>query len=102
MPAQYQATPTFKATKQQLFISSTRVLGDCKFRPVVEDMAEGLIEAKVLPGLLSWGEKITIQVEEGAITVKSECVYPLQLIDWGKNKKNVKRFFEKISEVHPI
>ena len=37
----------------------------------------------------SWGERITITPEHGSIRVVSECTFPLQVIDWGKNRKNV-------------
>lgn len=37
----------------------------------------------------SWGERITITPEYHSIRVVSECTAPLQVIDWGKNRKNV-------------
>lgn len=47
---------------------------------------------------LSWGEKININLlQNGMISVKSKCVYPLQLFDWGKNKRNVQIIFAKIN-----
>ncbi|MEY2341968.1 hypothetical protein AB4090_07635 [Acidithiobacillus sp. IBUN Pt1247-S3] len=38
--------------------------------------------------LLSWGERVTIQVNNGTITIRSECRFPLQIFDWGKNRAN--------------
>lgn len=47
--------------------------------------------------LASWGEKITVtltSVEGGTcVDVLSECAMPTQIIDWGKNQKNVEALF---------
>lgn len=42
----------------------------------------------------SWGENILIHLlpyngTQTMIDIKSECSLPTQLVDWGKNKKNV-------------
>jgi hypothetical protein len=49
----------------------------------------------------SWGEKITIRIEEISIaktfmSIHSECGMPTQIIDWGKNNQNVCNIFEYI------
>lgn len=42
----------------------------------------------------SWGENITVlRVAADRITVRSECSFPTQVFDWGRNENNVKRFF---------
>jgi len=46
----------------------------------------------------SWSEEVQIKIEVGNINIKSECTGS-QLIDWGKNRKNIddfKSIFEKI------
>ena len=47
--------------------------------------------------LASWGEKITVTVtavDSGVcVDVLSECALPTQIIDWGKNQKNVEAVF---------
>jgi hypothetical protein len=46
----------------------------------------------------SWGEKITAEVaSDGTLTVRSECLLVTQCIDWGKNSRNVKAFFDAVS-----
>lgn len=42
----------------------------------------------------SWGENISLHMSpyndtQTLIEIKSECSLPTQLVDWGKNKKNV-------------
>ncbi|RJP33108.1 MAG: hypothetical protein C4536_05170 [Actinobacteria bacterium] len=44
--------------------------------------------------LLSWGETMAINIfQDGTVQMLSKCSFPLQWFDWGKNKKNVVRFF---------
>lgn len=49
----------------------------------------------------SWGESITINVfslQQGTqISIWSECSFPTQLIDWGKNRSNVDEIFNYIA-----
>lgn len=41
----------------------------------------------------SWGETITISLtDEGTTLVESKCRWPLQIIDWGQNKRNALQF----------
>lgn len=39
--------------------------------------------------LWSWGERIILTPEQRSIRIVSQCRFPLQFIDWGKNRKNV-------------
>lgn len=46
----------------------------------------------------SWSEEVTIKIDQEIVTIKSECSGS-QFIDWGKNKKNIKRLLLKVEEV---
>lgn len=46
----------------------------------------------------SWSEEITVKMEHGIANIKSECTGN-QLIDWGKNKKNVNNLIAEIEIV---
>ncbi|HLW66856.1 MAG TPA: hypothetical protein VKS79_16195 [Gemmataceae bacterium] len=49
---------------------------------------------------ISYGEKVTIDIErDGWIRVRSECSFPLQWMDWGKNASNVRRFLNALEDV---
>ena len=38
----------------------------------------------------SWGEDITVTVgTDGTAEIMSECRFPTQILDWGKNRANV-------------
>jgi rhomboid protease GluP len=46
----------------------------------------------------SYGEEVTIKLDNGTVNIKSECTGS-QIFDWGKNKKNVETFFSYFKEV---
>jgi hypothetical protein len=71
----------------------------CRFR--IKEMSPGY--ARLYCGFSWWsyGENIKVQMAEidGAVMVDvvSSCVIPVQIEDWGKNAKNVHRFFAAIN-----
>jgi len=46
----------------------------------------------------SWSEEITVKIDNGVANIKSECTGS-QLMDWGKNKKNVEVLLSKLEVV---
>lgn len=46
----------------------------------------------------SWSEEVTVKIDNGVANIKSECTGS-QLMDWGKNKKNVEALLSKLEEV---
>lgn len=46
----------------------------------------------------SWGEEITVKIDNGIVSIKSECTGS-QFWDWGKNKTNVDAVLSKIEEL---
>jgi hypothetical protein len=72
-----------------------KTLGDLGWR--YESPRPDLYIAKVRMNGMSWGERVTISMDGGELEVKSGC-YPVpQLIDWGKNRKNVDTFIALLS-----
>lgn len=53
----------------------------------------GVLSATANVNWRSWGEKITVRISEAQggtnVSIRSACAFPLQLLDWGKNKSNV-------------
>ena len=50
----------------------------------------------------SWGEKITITLTaNNTLHVRSQCSFPLQCIDWGRNQRNVDKFIEAVDRCMP-
>jgi len=61
--------------------------------------------ARISPGIWSWGEKMSVEISyNGNVTAKSECLLITQCLDWGKNGRNVRAFFNEVSRLasmHP-
>ncbi len=55
----------------------------------IKSQKPGLIRAKAGLSLWSWGEDIEIHIGEGMARIRSSCSFPLQCVDWGKNRRNV-------------
>jgi len=56
------------------------------------DESRSLFVAQVGGGLTSWGEEVVVSlVDEPVIRITSAC-RGWQIIDWGKNRRNVDRF----------
>ncbi len=53
---------------------------------------EGEITFNTRANLYSWGEKIKIRFSEGIVVISSQCKLKTQILDWGKNKRNVIKF----------
>jgi hypothetical protein len=53
--------------------------------------------------MYSWSEfievKITDKQDETEMEFKSICAFPLQIFDWGKNKRNYKKFEKEVLKV---
>ncbi|MGK7392480.1 MAG: rhomboid family intramembrane serine protease [Candidatus Cyclobacteriaceae bacterium M2_1C_046] len=49
----------------------------------------------------SWSEEVTVKIDNGVANLKSECTGS-QLMDWGKNKKNVETLLTKLEEVKSV
>ena len=65
----------------------------------IREEASDQIIASTDISLMSWGEKVLINfLPDNSIFVISKCSYPLQCVDWGKNKINVEKFMAKIKK----
>jgi hypothetical protein len=65
----------------------------------IKEESYGRIVASSSMNLVSWGEKIEIEfLSNTEISVTSKCLLPTQWIDWGQNKRNIKKLIRKIEE----
>ena len=68
---------------------------------IIQYNSDGNIFLKAQLNAWSWGEsiKITLNKEgDNSINILSKCTFPLQILDWGKNKKNVDMIVELLSK----
>ena len=93
--SEFSSTFFVKKSQSEAMLMVIEVLKQLSMRVVRVDATNGVIVGKVSSSLKSMGEDLTIQMEkkeEGTlIAIHSQCNYPGQKFDWGKNEKNVKR-----------
>jgi len=62
-----------------------------------EARANGEFVARTCLSTWSWGEKVHIKINaSGIVAAKSQCVWPLQWLDFGKNQHNLVEFFHEL------
>jgi hypothetical protein len=62
-----------------------------------ESVSSNQVVAKIRANLFSWGERLTVWLaEDGTVSARSAGVVPTQCIDWGKNERNIKKFFDEL------
>jgi hypothetical protein len=91
IPASYSETRSYLVPENSLRASIENALKALKwdYRETKQDTYYGHRPAS----FWSWGEIYEIEVTNGNVTMTSTCQFPWTIISWGKNKRNVSRFF---------
>lgn len=97
---------SFKASYEKIIKSSIeiekaknisrKIISSLDWKLVSEK--ENKIISNIKMNIWSWGEKISLEFTKEEMKIKSTCSFPLQFLDWGKNKSNV-MMFNKIYEL---
>ena len=75
-------------------------LRNCGFDIMLMDEKRQFIEAKTPPSIGNWGERISVQLTaSGSLKARSESVLPTQRQDWGKNRRNIRRFYSILDQL---
>ena len=51
------------------------------------------LDYKTTGGMLMNGERIYVNITDSEIIIRSECLFPTRVIDFGKNKSNIELFW---------
>lgn len=85
----------FQASGQALFMAGAKVNS--------ADYNTGVYTASFGVGMRSWGENMTVfigRTEIGcSLNIRSECINPIQLMDWGKNNQNIQTLTRELSRI---
>lgn len=86
-----------------VYINCHKTAIELGFNVFKEDIGEGIIRFKVPMSIWSWGEKFEIRITKNTevsteVELASVAKVGLQIIDWGKNDKNVSCFFEMLNK----
>ena len=90
-PAQYTEIVPFAADSQTAIETAKTALEELGLR--YTQLGSEALRAKIGINALTWGEVLLISIEApNQLRVQSHCTF--QLIDWGKNKRNVHQFLQ--------
>lgn len=95
-PAYHESSKAYNVEAYELRKMIETVLAEFGWRLEIDTISN--ITALVPISGSSWGEKLIISFgENGVLNVRSEGLLPMQCIDWGKNRRNVVRFLDRLS-----
>lgn len=95
----YSRQIVIRADADDVAQRAQHVLFDMPRVYLVEDHSD-FVQAWVDTSMRSWGETIMVYISEVSgetvTEVESRCKFPLQIIDWGKNKDNVEHIIHEL------
>jgi hypothetical protein len=98
MVLQYREEARFKrVSARELKRVCKDALDELGWRFEVEDRWR--IIAYVPYSFTSYGEWLIVDVFDEELVVISHCRRRLQLVDWGKNRRNVDRFLNRVEDI---
>ena len=56
------------------------------------------VQARVRSTITAWAQIVTITIQKSTVVIESRCA-AYQLLDWGKNARNIKGFLKKFEEM---
>ena len=72
-----------------------RILDDLGWH--IRSVEDDRIEVRTGTGIWFFGDQMTVDVSRrGVVTVCSRCIWPTQLIDFGRNDQHVERFLDRL------
>ena len=102
MTSRYEAVKRIKGSSNNLVIIM-EALKNAGFKKVGVDQDANRFYAQTKFSMSSWTEYIEVVIiedqSETEIKFKSICAYPTQIYDWGKNKRNYKKFEEELEKI---
>jgi hypothetical protein len=90
----------FDSPRVEVFQAMLDALPECNMKLKASDAESGHIEAVTSMNMMSWGEKIRIDLAEAAPGRTKATISSgnrAQLVTWGRNKKNLDKLVERTS-----
>ena len=96
-PARFEETRSFAVEESALTGAVETAFENLGWQYASVNAAE--FQADVRINLWSFGEILKAKISGSDLTVESRCALPTQCLDWGKNKRNVLKFFDEITRI---
>ena len=93
----------FPHPRDRVFEAVLQAIGNTKgMKLKSSDRSTGQIVAKTSVSLASWGENIRLEVVpdgDDAAVVRMASTVKAQLVDWGKNRRNIEKLLMEVTAV---
>ena len=103
MPPRSVQARRFRGTCASLRDPIAQTLQAAGFAIVSYDPGGAWFRGNSSMSLMSWGENITVTVQEAdggsVVTIESKSRFPLTLVDWGRNGRNVNKLFDQLARL---
>jgi hypothetical protein len=97
-PAQYSESRSYQYGQHQLALVLRSAFDNLGWQ--YKDLPNYVFVANLSLSLMSWGEKFTVEIHpDSTVRAESKCAYPLQCIDWGRNRANTETFFARFESM---
>jgi hypothetical protein len=90
MPANYVKIVNVKEDSERFLENLSERLKEYNWK--IDSLTDKSLTLTTGTSFLSWGERIIIEkLSHSMLSITSECKLVTQIVDWGKNKRNVER-----------
>lgn len=92
IPVSYSSNRKFNASPEVISSGIEQVLTEFGWKH--ERVSPMAFKGHIGWSIWSWSENFTIEIDpDSTVRMKSVCSFPLTIVSWGKNKRNVNEFF---------
>jgi hypothetical protein len=96
IPVSYSTEKKFDSQPDSIKLAIEKALTSLGWE--YDQTVSGSFKGHIGMSFWSWGENFTITPSpDGTVRMKSVCSFPLTLVSWGKNKRNVNKFFAALN-----
>lgn len=89
----------YEASIDEVYVATRSALESLEWKVKSEDQATYTIQANVPMSMWTWGDKLTVVhtlEESGGVRVNVQSKTGLQIVDYGKNKRNIRALYAAI------
>src|SRR5260370_35669837 len=95
-PASASAESRFpEHSREDIIRLSERILDDLGWH--INYVEEDRIQVRTATGIWIFGDQMTVEVgKRGTVFVRSKCLWPMMMFDFGRNDQNIDRFLDRL------
>ena len=103
LTSKFEAEKTLEHTPSMILKIVSKALKNAGFNKVGFDEEENRFYAQSKVTMSSWAEYVEVKINgtenKTELVFKSICALPTQVYDWGKNKRNWKKFEKELNKL---